>query len=198
MLNSDWVIANRGLVWDLDVWPDDIPNDDPEARDAGIDYDMLNKLMLSSYRLLNGSAMIHVAGFTPWYFKYITSAHDGVATEWQTAKILSAYNAFIDADACCELNTFSNAAFYQHYNLKPYYKQNPDPTIQDMKDKGFIDNDGNVAKKNFMRLVYDFVRLTGSASFTHHYIIIIIIMPYVLVAAFMSVITTVLRGRSML
>ena len=133
------------------MWPDDIPNDEPSAA-AGIDYNTLNDLMMRSYLLLNGSKMIHVAGFVPWYFKYITPSHDGVATEWQTVKLLSAYNAFVDADACCGINTFSNAAFYQHYPLAARYKQNDPPTHDDLVSMGFIDaNSGEVIPKNYIR-----------------------------------------------
>lgn len=67
-------------------------------------------------------------------FKYITKDHGGVATEWQTVKITTAYNAYLDADACCVqvstlrqfslsvslieiLKAMANAAFYQHFPL---------------------------------------------------------------------------------
>jgi hypothetical protein len=150
VLNADWVISNRGVLWDLDVWPDTAPNDDPGAS-PGIDYEMLRRIMRSSYELLEGTQMIHVAGFVPWYFKYITDQHDGVATEWQAVKVLSAYNAYVDADACCDLNTFANAAFYQHYPLQKVYKQNPAPSMDDLKAMGYVDGDGNVVPKNYIR-----------------------------------------------
>ena len=150
VLNSDWVIAQKGIVWDLDVWPDTIPNDDPTAS-AGLDYEMLKSLLLQSYQLLNGDEMIHVVGFTPWAFKYITDDHDGVATEWQTAKLLSAYNAFIDADACCELNTFANAGFYQHYPLPDEFKQNDSPTLDDLMSAGYLTDNWKVVPKNYVR-----------------------------------------------
>lgn len=135
----------------MDVWPDDVPNDDPNAP-PGTDYKTLNDIMLRSYELLNGSSMIHVAGFVPWYFKYITPSHDGVATEWQAVKVLSAYNAFVDADACCEINTFANAAFYQHYPLAQRYSQNSEPTVDDLVSKGYIDaNTGKVVPYNYVR-----------------------------------------------
>lgn len=153
VLNADWVISNRGILWDLDVWPDTAPVDDPSAA-PGLDYEMLKDLLLQSYKLLDGSAMIHVAGFVPWAFKYTTDVHDGVATEWQAAKVLSAYNAFVDADACCELNTFANAAFYQHYPLSNRLKQNPSPSKDDLIAKGYVDaNTGDVIVRNYIRCV---------------------------------------------
>lgn len=60
--------------------------------------------------------MTHVGGFTPWRFKYLSDQHGGVNNEWRTTEILSSYNAFIDADACC-IGSMANAAFYQHFQL---------------------------------------------------------------------------------
>ena len=151
VLNADWVIANRGLLWDLNVWPDDISNDAPDAPRAGLDYEMLNALMLASYNMLQGKKLIQVAGFVPWAFKYITDTHGGVATEWQAVKILSAYNAYIDADACCNLNTFANSAFYQHYPLQGSYQQRPAPTVESLKAQGYVDAHNKVANYNFIR-----------------------------------------------
>jgi hypothetical protein len=138
ILNADWVIAHRGLLWDLNVWPDDVSNDDVSVTSAGLDYSMLVKLMSSSYSMLNGSSMIHVAGFVPWAFKYITEEHGGVATEWQAVKVLSAFNAFVDADACCHINTFANSAFYQHYPLPDKYVQNALPTVDELVAAGYV------------------------------------------------------------
>lgn len=61
--------------------------------------------------------MIHIGGFTPWRFKYVDSKHGGVETEWQTSKLTTAYNAYVDADACC-IQDFANSAFLSHYPLK--------------------------------------------------------------------------------
>jgi hypothetical protein len=152
ILNADWVVAHRGLVWDLGVWPDDISNDDTDVSTAGLDYSMLVKLLSSSYSMLNGSTMIHVAGFVPWAFKYLTPAHDGVATEWQAVKVMSAFNAFVDADACCHINTFANSAFYQHYPLAETYTQNIIPTTDDLIAAGYVDSQTKQVKGfNYVR-----------------------------------------------
>jgi hypothetical protein len=138
IVNMDYIVAKRGLIFDLDVWEDTIPNDDTSTNETGLDYITLNKLMLTAYNRVNGSSMIHVIGFVPWSFKYLTPKHGGVASEWQCSKILSSYNAYIDADACCDINTMSNAALYSHYKLKKSYKQNPVPTISDLINDGYV------------------------------------------------------------
>jgi hypothetical protein len=63
--------------------------------------------------------------------------------------ILSAYNAYMDADAL-GLGAMANASFYQHYPLEKCYPQNPKPTLESLKDKGLIDADGHVIKKRFV------------------------------------------------
>ena len=98
--------------------------------------------------------MIHVGGFVPWAYKYTNHGiagghHDPVPTEWRYAQILSAYNAYMDADAL-GLGAMANASFYQHYPLKSFYQQNPKPTVKSLQERGLIDNDGCVAKKRFV------------------------------------------------
>jgi hypothetical protein len=44
----------------------------------------------------------------------------------------------------------ANAAFYQHFPLKQSgFIQNPKPTIEELKQKGYINNQGTVVKKTF-------------------------------------------------
>lgn len=141
--------------------------------------------------------MIHIGGFTPWLtntlwfwkserfsfraFKYITNEHGGVATEWQTVEITSAYNAYLDADACCVqvscqqmlshcvhhvLQAMANAAFYQHFPLQPKYlsfsqlqwhfnryQQNPAPTYDELVQKGYIDSNGKVVTQTYVHFM---------------------------------------------
>lgn len=49
-------------------------------------------------------------------------------------QVFSAYNAYVDADACC-IGTMANAALFQHFPLPSSMTQNPVPTIQQLKDK---------------------------------------------------------------
>ncbi len=99
---------------------------------------VLRTLLRAAYDQTGGEAMIHVAGFVPWAYKYTNHAgaawkaggsHDPVPTEWKYAEILSCFNAFMDADAI-GLGAMANASFYQHYPLAEHYPQNPRPTRQ--------------------------------------------------------------------
>eukprot|EP00026_Physarum_polycephalum_P004237 Phypoly_transcript_04254.p1 GENE.Phypoly_transcript_04254~~Phypoly_transcript_04254.p1 ORF type:complete len:707 (+),score=82.02 Phypoly_transcript_04254:55-2175(+) len=148
--NHDYFIANRGFFWDLDVWADQAPNDDP-TQPLGTDSNTLTSILKAANYLLNGTSMIHVGGFTPWNFKYVNDEHPGVATEWKLSQLLSSYNAYADADACC-LNGFANAAFYSHYPLQERYIQNPRPTLEDLQAKGYVYPNGTVVPRGYIML----------------------------------------------
>eukprot|EP00731_Ephydatia_muelleri_P010702 Em0005g1288a len=96
--------------------------------------------------------MIHIGGFTPWAFKYTDGhsqhGHGGVETEWESVRVFTSYNAYVDADACC-IGAMANAAFYQHFPLPVNMTQNPAPTMQQLMEKGYIDADGKVVPKNY-------------------------------------------------
>ncbi|EDQ93037.1 uncharacterized protein MONBRDRAFT_5264 [Monosiga brevicollis MX1] len=134
--NQDWVIAQRGLFWDLDIWADEAPNDDPN-QPLGTDHAMLTEILNASNTRLNTAHMIHVVGFVPWAFKYVDNKHGGVPTEWELAQYLSQWNAFVDADACC-IESMSNAAFYRHYPLPRRMAQRPPPSLAEAVSAGYV------------------------------------------------------------
>ena len=123
--NHDYAISKKGFFWDLNVYNDSLPIDDPQ-QPMSTDYNTLLTLLSKFYEQVNqynenlGNDIIQVHGFTPWAFKYVDDDHPGVATEWLTVTILSNFNAIVDADACC-VGTMTNAAFYMHYPLKERY-----------------------------------------------------------------------------
>jgi len=101
-MNHDYVVRAGGFVWDLSPWSDEAPQDDPN-QPLGTDFNTLKAILLSAYNAAGGDDMIHVAGFVPWVYKYTShpggSQHEPVPSEWQYARIASAYNAYMDADA---------------------------------------------------------------------------------------------------
>lgn len=57
--------------------------------------------------------MCYIGGFPSWAYKYTMHAsgiHDDVSTEWEFSRIISAYNAFKDADAI-SYGALDNASF---------------------------------------------------------------------------------------
>jgi len=84
-----------------------------------------------------------------------------VATEWQTVKITTSYNAVLDADACCIGTTvendkpapyilsaaMANAGFYTHVPLKERYTPHPLPSYDQLQERGFISSSGEVERR---------------------------------------------------
>lgn len=130
--NHDYFVES--LLLRFNVWADVTPNDDPEQA-MGMDRLTLEAILRSCYELTGGEKMITVGGFTPWVFKYVGWEHQGVETEWETVKLLSRYNAMLDADACC-VGAMAKAAFYQHYPLPERLVQQPAPAPETLARKG--------------------------------------------------------------
>jgi hypothetical protein len=159
LCNQDYVIARRGVLFDLGVWDDEAPVDDPAQR-PGTDPDTLKKLLRAAYDRFHGNGVIQVAGFVPWAFKYTSfrspswfagGHHDGVPTEWHYAEILSCFNAYMDADAL-GLGAMANASFYQHYPLAAHYPQNPKPTRATLAAQGLLDGEGQIVPRTYVAI----------------------------------------------
>ncbi len=138
LTNHDFFVSQKAFFFDLSPWGDEPPTDDPQQK-PGTDRATMKELLLSAYKQTGGGKIIHIGGFPPWAFKYTTHAgskHDGVPTEWEYAKIMSAYNAFKDADAI-GLGAMANASFWAHYPLKKHYPQKW-VTRSDLKKRGYL------------------------------------------------------------
>ncbi len=151
--NHDFVIARRGVLFDLNVWDDEPCVDDPGQK-PGTDAATLKQLLRAAYDRMGGDGVIHVAGFVPWAFKYTThreagGTHAEVPTEWRYAEILSCFNAFMDADAL-GLGAMANASFYQHCPLAAHYPQNPKPTRASVQAAGLLDAQGRIVPRSYV------------------------------------------------
>jgi hypothetical protein len=150
MANHDFFIAQRAFFFDLGMWPDEPQVDDPGQK-PGTDLLTLQAILKSMHQSA-GDRIFIVGGFVPWVWKYCGPGegwkgsggkHGPVASEWQYAKTISAYNGIMDADAI-GFSGLANASFYQHFPLKKHYPQNPKPTVADLKARGLILPDGSV------------------------------------------------------
>lgn len=146
LTNHDFFIARNAFFFDLGVWGDEKPVDDP-GQQLGTDLDTLKALLLSAYHHGGRERMIHIGGFVPWAHKYTTHGtsgghHDPVPTEWEYGKVISAYNGFMDADAV-GYGAMANASFFMHYPLQQTYKQNW-VTREDLARRGYLDDAGRV------------------------------------------------------
>ena len=149
LTNHDFFIANRAFFFDLHVWEEEAPVDDPNQT-PGTDLDTLRAILRSMYDRAGGR-VFSIGGFTPWVWKYTNHGnaggkHGGVDTEWKYARVISAYNGIMDADAL-GLSGMANASFYQHYPLKDHYPQNEKPNKARLAERGLILPGGTVAPK---------------------------------------------------
>jgi len=152
LTNHDFFIAQRAFFFDLHVWDEEAPVDDP-GQAPGTDVATLRGILQSMHKHARGR-IFQIGGFTPWAWKYTDHGaaggkHGGVNTEWQYARLISAYNGVMDADAL-GCSGMANASFYQHYPLKDRYPQNPKPTATDLEGRGLILPDGSVAPKTYV------------------------------------------------
>lgn len=152
LTNHDFFISQRAFFFDLHVWEEESPVDDPGQK-PGTDVATLRALLDSMYKRA-GDRIIYIGGFIPWIWKYTDhgkagSKHGGVDSEWKYAQIISGYNGIMDADAL-GISGMANASFYQHYPLKDCYPQNPRPTVESLRARGLIQDDGRVAPKAYV------------------------------------------------
>lgn len=148
LTNHDFFVSKRAFFYDLSPWGDEPATDDPEQA-VGTDLATLKELLSEAYRLNKGKKMCHIGGFPAWAFKYTMHAggsHDDVPTEWEFSRIISAYNAFKDADAI-GYGALANASFWQHFPLEEKYEQKW-VTQDELKKRGYLTEDGKVDFKN--------------------------------------------------
>lgn len=172
LMNHDFLIARRGLVFDLNVWDDEACVDDP-GQTPGTDAATLRAILQASSARTGGETCIHAAGFVPWAYKYTdfqsptwaaAGRHEAVPTEWKYAEILSCFNAYMDADAI-GLGAMANASFFQHYPLAERYPQNPKPTRESLQARGILDSAGRIVPRSY---VAHYVGDYDSAAWIYH------------------------------
>lgn len=146
LTNHDFFISQRALFFDLHVWDEESPVDDPQQT-PGTDARTL-RAILAGVAHQGKDSMLYIGGFVPWPWKYTNEpgaggGHGGVDTEWRYAQLISAYNGIMDADAI-GFSGMANGSFYQHHPLDAVYPQNPRPTLESLRDEGLLLEDGTV------------------------------------------------------
>jgi hypothetical protein len=144
LTNHDYFISQKAFFFDLHVWADEVPIDDPQQK-PGTDLETLKELLLSAYNHGGNERMIHIGGFVPWANKYtshVGGKHEPVATEWEYGKVISAYNGYMDADAVDD-GAMANASFFRHFPLKAEYPQRW-TSRQELIDRKLLTADGQV------------------------------------------------------
>ncbi len=156
--NLDYAVYRKGFCFEISPWDDEQPNDDP-TQPLGTDLSTMRSVLDACNARTGQSRMIKCCGFPNWMYKYSTApgvggSHPATSTEWQLAKLLSAYNAYLEADAAGP-SYIANGSFYA--GLLPEmsdrrYVQNPPPTYNDMASRGLINGSGQVVSGNYVLL----------------------------------------------
>lgn len=143
--NHDFFVSKNAFFYDLSPWGDENATDD-KGQQMGTDLNTLKEFLLLAYQHNgNGNQFTYLGGFPPWAYKYTQHAggkHEDVETEWEYSRVISAYNAFKDADAI-GFGALANASFWQHYPLQKVYKQHW-VTHDELKQKGYLDGNGKL------------------------------------------------------
>lgn len=144
--NRDYYIANRAFFFDLSPLIAQVPDDDPEqlalfggstqiTDGTSIDYATFTSIMEAQARYAesaDAAKPIDVGGFTPWHLKYTKftnpDAMREVDAEWETVRMFSIYNAYVNADAP-SYTAMTNASVFQHYPMKDSYTQKGNKTV---------------------------------------------------------------------
>lgn len=155
--NLDYLIAHKGIIYDLHCAGDEAPVDDP-AQAPGTDLATLRLLLAECNRLNGNQKVITMYGFMPWTFKYTLQqspawnpggrllARD---LENQLLPLLSSYNVMTEADALPTSN-FPNASYYQHAPVPERIMQTaPPPTRESLIASGTLTPDGRLLPVNY-------------------------------------------------
>ncbi len=118
VVTRDWAIKNRGFVFDLSPWGDEIPKDDP-GQSLGTDLETYKLILDELLRQSAGRHMTEMTGFFSfWKYSNIPgheSKHEPVPTEWETVYLISPYN--------CYQNTVSSDCYNQSFHSQAPFKK---------------------------------------------------------------------------
>jgi hypothetical protein len=157
LTNHDFFVSRKAFFFDLSPWTDEPATDDP-GQSTGADAKLLKEMLLLAYQQNgNGKKFTYIGGFPAWRFKYTVldnGRHGAVECEWEYARMISAYNAFKDADATGDGENYgalANASFWQHFPLKDEYPQKW-ISKEELTGKGYLDKNGklNLGKKKLL------------------------------------------------
>lgn len=154
LTNHDFFVSRRAFFFDLSPWADEPATDMPTQADT-LDHHLLRTMLAEAYHQNRARHFCYIGGFPCWAFKYTRHAggkHEDVATEWEFSRIISAYNAFKDADAI-GLGALANASFWQHFPLEKRYRQKW-VTHEELREKGYLNEDGRVNTQKKYMLFY--------------------------------------------
>lgn len=167
LVNHDYLVANRGFIFDLSPWDDAAPEDDP-GQPVGTDRRVFQAI-LATAGALAGKHFGAIRGFVPWGYKYSSSAggttwQSAGNAEWTVVKLATSFGFYLDADAE-GLDPMANASLFQHFPVSHSYPPAPIPTDAQLQAAGFLADDGTVVPKRYTMI---FTGDYDSAAWAYH------------------------------
>ncbi|MGN1100382.1 MAG: hypothetical protein ACI4S9_08540 [Christensenellales bacterium] len=145
--NKDYYVMNKAFFFDLNVYENTIPLDDPNQK-PGTDYYTLLEILESQNRNA-GDSMIAIGGFIAWYVPKYTDAYavdtsmpGAVAAEWRSIDVFGWYNCYYHADAygTTGAGPLANASMYCQIPQLESYTQPGDKTVQYSSEYAELEN----------------------------------------------------------
>ncbi|MCE5198958.1 MAG: hypothetical protein ABFD54_02590 [Armatimonadota bacterium] len=150
--NKDYIIRDKGFAFDLNVWGDETPVDDPN-QPLGTDLNTFTSIL--SAASVRAPGMVEIVGFFPWPVKYSYSGgaggtHEPVSGEWKEMQLGSAYNAYSDSDALAYNMELANGSIYCQFPLPERYTQNRKYSQTDLRKLGYVNKNNVVSNLNYL------------------------------------------------
>ena len=150
VFTRDYAVQNRAFCFDLSVWADEAPNDDP-TQPLGTDLNTLRSILHAAATRAPG--MVEIVGYVPWAYKYTThdghGIHDPVPTEWEATRWFTYHNAYVDADAMAYCD-FPNLSLYSIFPLPDRLTQNRRVSHTELRKLGYLSADNIVSPLNYL------------------------------------------------
>ena len=129
-VNRDWLVKRRAFAFDLSIWGDETPADDPGQR-LGLDLETYQMILDETQRQAGGRHLTELAGFFQ-FEKYTNfdeqnpSKHAPVPTEWETVWRISPHNIYQNTSTS---DTY-NQSLHSHFPRQPLSQQRHTRSLQ--------------------------------------------------------------------
>lgn len=130
----DYAIQNRGFVFDLSPWGDEVPKDD-KTQKKGLDKETL-LMIYSTADTVRGEGLTQLYGFFP-FWKYSNNGNDASFTskyapthcEWEYAYLFTPYDIYWNA----VIEDAYNMTVHSKYEITTPLEQN-EPSVPEIED----------------------------------------------------------------
>jgi hypothetical protein len=149
----DYIVQNRGFAFDLSVWADEAPVDEPN-QPLGQDRAVFEEILLAA-RARAGQQMIAMWGIIPWWQKYSNSpggggSHAPTDGEWEVVWLASSYGVYSTGTLGDVYGLdMANASVHRFAPFPSHVPRLPSPNPDELRSQGYLQG-GVVAPKTYV------------------------------------------------